>query len=72
MKTVHRFIALLCCAAMLPCSTAWGQAWPAKPIQMIVPQGAGGSTDSLARLLAQDEGGSGPVIFATNTHARAA
>ncbi len=53
MKTVHRFIALLCCAAMLPCSAAWGQAWPAKPIQMIVPQGAGGSTDSLARLLAQ-------------------
>lgn len=53
MKTLHRTIALVCCAAILPFGAAWGQTWPAKPIQMIVPQGAGGSTDSLARLLAQ-------------------
>jgi tripartite-type tricarboxylate transporter receptor subunit TctC len=29
------------------------QPWPTKSIQMIVPQGAGGSTDALARLVAQ-------------------
>lgn len=33
--------------------TATAQAWPSKPLQMIVPQGAGGSTDNLARLVAQ-------------------
>lgn len=51
--TLYRTIALVCCAAILPFGAAWGQVWPAKPIQMIVPQGAGGSTDALARLLAQ-------------------
>jgi len=29
------------------------QSWPSKPLQLIVPQGAGGSTDNLARLVAQ-------------------
>ena len=29
------------------------QPWPTKSLQMIVPQGAGGSTDALARLVAQ-------------------
>ncbi|MCM3562721.1 Bug family tripartite tricarboxylate transporter substrate binding protein [Hydrogenophaga intermedia] len=33
--------------------TAAAQSWPTKPLQMIVPQGAGGSTDNLARLVAQ-------------------
>lgn len=47
-------------AAMLPILTclvqplaATAQSWPSKPLQMIVPQGAGGSTDNLARVVAQ-------------------
>lgn len=32
---------------------ATAQPWPSKPLQMIVPQGAGGSTDALARVVAQ-------------------
>lgn len=50
-----RFIAAgaLAVAALLPGLNAQAQGWPSKPLQMIVPQGAGGSTDSLARLVGQ-------------------
>lgn len=43
-------IAALACAAALPALAA---DWPQKPITMIVPFPAGGSTDALARLVAQ-------------------
>jgi len=42
---------ILACLVQPPTATA--QTWPSKPVQMIVPQGAGGSTDNLARLVAQ-------------------
>jgi len=38
--------------ATLLTSTAWAQAWPAKPIRIIVPYPAGGTSDILARALA--------------------
>ncbi len=41
---------LACLALPVP---AMAQSWPSKPLQMIVPQGAGGSTDNIARLVAQ-------------------
>jgi tripartite-type tricarboxylate transporter receptor subunit TctC len=34
-------------------SGAWSQAWPTKPIRLIVPFPAGGSTDVVARLIAE-------------------
>jgi tripartite-type tricarboxylate transporter receptor subunit TctC len=37
-------------------SIAWAQAWPSRPVTMIVPFAAGGGTDLLARALAQDLG----------------
>ena len=35
---------------------AWAQAFPARPISMIVPFAAGGPTDTVARLIAQEMG----------------
>lgn len=58
MKILSRYLASLCFAALLSSNAAWAQAWPSKPIQMIVPQGAGGSTDAVARALGQALGDS--------------
>ncbi len=35
-------------------SVAWAQAWPSRPVTVILPFAAGGGTDLLARALAQD------------------
>lgn len=53
MNMVKRALAALTVAALVPLVPAQAQTWPSKPLQMVVPQGAGGSTDALARLVAQ-------------------
>ncbi|HEY4371766.1 MAG TPA: tripartite tricarboxylate transporter substrate binding protein [Burkholderiales bacterium] len=51
-----RALALRCftflCAALFA-AAAPAQTWPAKPVRLIVPQGAGGATDIFARMIGQ-------------------
>lgn len=53
MNVLYRILlGLLATAGSIVSMPAAAQTWPSKPVQLIVPQGAGGSTDALARLLA--------------------
>lgn len=48
----HLLIQALALAATMAASgAAMGQAWPSKPITLIIPFAAGGTTDVLARAL---------------------
>ena len=61
----HTLRTLACAAAFAALGgSAWAQAWPARPISLIVPFPAGGTTDVLARALGQELGKSlgQPVI----------
>ncbi len=40
-------------ATTLACSSAFAQAWPSKPVRIVVPFPAGGTTDVVARILGQ-------------------
>lgn len=65
----RRFLQLAASASALPlvAPDAAAQAWPARPITMIVPASAGGPTDSLGRILAERMGaGLGQTIVVEN------
>ena len=53
--TRRRFLHLVGSAATLPAvpRLAWAQAYPMKPITMVVPFAVGGGTDALARIIAE-------------------
>lgn len=46
-------VAAFCAASMLQSGASMAQAWPSKPIRMMVPFPPGGSTDIVARIVAQ-------------------
>lgn len=54
MKTLGKISLTYCFLAAMAVHQAFAQPWPtAQPIQMVVPAGAGGVTDSVARVISQ-------------------
>jgi tripartite-type tricarboxylate transporter receptor subunit TctC len=49
----HSSLALLCTVLFATTLTAGAQQYPTRPVRLIVPQSAGGSTDVIARVVAQ-------------------
>ena len=49
----RRHLALLAAPALLPTVARAQDAWPSRPVTLVVPWAAGGSTDAVARILAQ-------------------
>jgi tripartite-type tricarboxylate transporter receptor subunit TctC len=49
----NRFHSFLIAVALLAAGPCWGQAWPARPVKIVVPFAAGGPADIFARFVGQ-------------------
>src|SRR5689334_10555344 len=51
----RRLVALAATSALVPAvvRSAWAQAWPTRPVTVYVPYAPGGSTDAVARVIAE-------------------
>src|SRR5947209_1261259 len=50
---MSRSIQLVLAAILIACGAARAEDWPARPITLVVPYAAGGPTDAIGRLFAQ-------------------
>jgi tripartite-type tricarboxylate transporter receptor subunit TctC len=67
MQPNRRLVLLGIAAALLPAWSAAQTAWPTKPVRIVVPFAAGGTTDILARALAPELGKAfGQTFFVDN------
>jgi tripartite-type tricarboxylate transporter receptor subunit TctC len=64
----RKFLHLAAGAAALPTVSrfAWAQAYPSRPVRVIVPLAPGGQTDVIARLIAQKLSGRGQQFYVEN------
>src|SRR5438045_9435410 len=61
---MNRILRAIVCAAALCASHSWAETWPARPITIIAPGPAGGTSDIYARIAADglSKGLGNPVI----------
>jgi tripartite-type tricarboxylate transporter receptor subunit TctC len=63
---ISRRAAFVIAAASLASASAFAQAWPSKPVRLIVPFPAGGGTDTITRELANKVGNAGYTFVVDN------
>ena len=49
----RRLLLIVAALTAIPSARAWTQAYPTRPVRVIVPVAAGGANDTTARLFAQ-------------------